>query len=103
MCKREDISQSVELKTQSVLPQHLNNLSASKEEPYSQIVDDEDVKFQWSKMSLDIQDVDHSMELLKTIVEEWVKLRGFAVTSLWLEDYKRSTEETIKAKKGLRK
>ena len=51
-------------------------------------------------MSLDIQDEDHSMKLLKTIVEEWVKLHGFAVTSLWLEDYKRSTQETIKAKKG---
>ena len=54
-------------------------------------------------MSLDIQDEDHSMELLKTIVAEWVKLRGFGVMSLWLEDYKRSTQETIKAKKGLRK
>ena len=95
--------QSMELKTQSVLPQHLNNLSVSKKELYSQIVDDEDVKFQWSMMSLDIQDEDHSMELLKTIVEEWVKLRGFAVTSLRLEDYKHSTQETIKAKKGLRK
>ena len=87
----------------TVLPQHLKKSSASKEELYSQIVDDEDVKFQWSMMSLDIQDEDHSMELLKTIVEEWVKLRGFAVTSLWLGDYKRSTQETIKAKKGLRK
>ena len=73
-----------------------------KEELYSQRVDKEDVKFQWS-MSLDIQVEDHSMELLKTIVEEWVKLRGFAVTSLWLEEYKHFTKETIRAKKGLRK
>ena len=32
-----------------------------------------------------------------------MKLRGLAVTSLWLEDCKHSTQETIKAKKGLRK
>ena len=28
-----------------------------------------------------------------------MKLRGFAVSSLWLVDYNRSTQETIKAKK----
>ena len=60
----------MELITKSVLPQHLKNLSASKTELYNQIVDDEDVKFQWSMMSHDIQDEDHSMELLETIVEE---------------------------------
>ena len=38
----------------------------------SQIVDDEYVKFQWSMISLDIQDEDHSMELLKTVEAEWV-------------------------------
>ena len=70
-CVNDKTFQTVELKTQSVLPQHLKNLSASKEELYSQIVDDEDVKFQWSMMSLDFQDEDHSMELLKTIVGEW--------------------------------
>ena len=71
-------------------------LHLKKNYNYRQIVDDEDVNFQWSMLSL-IQDEDHSMELLKTIVEEWVKLRGFAVTSLWLEDYKRTTQEAGKS------
>ena len=54
-------------------------------------------------LSLDIRNEESSMELLKIIVEEWIKVRGFAVTSLWLGEYKCTTQETTKGKKSLRR
>lgn len=94
---------AVELITQVHLPHHLQTPCGSKGMLISQIIDDEDVQFHWSLLSLDIEDEHHSAELLKTIVQQWIKIRGFAITSTWMEGYKRSTQKTTKGKKSLRK
>ena len=42
-------------------------------------------------------------ELLNLIVEYWVTVRGFALTSMLLEEYKRATVTNVKKTKGFRK
>lgn len=92
---------AVELATQVHLPNHLS--SRSKVELFSVIVNDEDVQFQWSMLSLNIEEESHSAELLMNVIQQWIKIRGFAITSMWMEEYKRSAQETTKGKKSLRK
>ena len=46
---------------------------------------------------------EESSELLRAIVQLWVTICGFAITSAWMEDYKRASQKTTKAKKGFRK
>ena len=94
---------AVELVTQKHLPQHLQCTSGSKKETfYSKIIEDEDVQFYWSMFAVNIES-EESSELLRAIVQLWVTIRGFATTSAWMEDYKRASQKTTKAKKGLRK
>ncbi len=95
----------MELKTQAYLPQHLQSPSAdsSKKILLKTIIDDEEVQFCWSMLSAGIADEDHSSELLQTIVELWVTIRGFAITSVWMEEYRRPSKKTTKGSKGLRK
>ena len=54
-------------------------------------------------VSVDLTDELSSTELLQHIVEMWVKIRGFSMTSAWLEEYKCASQKKTKAKKGLRK
>ena len=90
--------------TQVCLPQYMLGPSdSSKEILIRRIMDDEDVQFYWSMLALDIEDEDHSSELLWTIVQQWMTMRGFAITSAWTEDYKRVSKKTTKGSKGLRK
>ena len=43
-------------------------------------------------------------ELIKLIVEEWVKIRGFSFAGSWLELYKqRNKKKTLQRSKGIRK
>ena len=95
---------AVEVATQAVLPRHLQNPSgSSKESLHYTIIADEDVQFYWSMVSVDLTDELSSTELLQHIVEMWVKIRGFSMTSAWLEEYKCASQKKTKAKKGLRK
>ncbi len=95
----------MELKTQAYLPKHLPcpSVDSSNKILLKTIIDDEDVQFCWSMLSVDIEDEDHSSELLQTIVQLWVTIRGFAITSAWMEEYKRASKKTTKGSKGLRK
>lgn len=54
-------------------------------------------------LSLNIEEESHSAELLMNVIQQWIKIRGFAITSMWMEEYKRSAQETTKGKKSLRK
>ena len=45
---------------------------------------------------------EYAQELLQIIVEMWVTIRGFSLTSHWMEQYKQATREELK-KKSLRK
>ena len=93
---------ALELKVQECLPHHLKGGTMSKEQLFTLIMDDEDVNFLWSMLSINI-DSKYSDNLLRTIVEKWVTLRGFTITSSWLQEYKDIKAKQVSKKKALRK
>ena len=50
---------------------------------------DEGVQLYWAMQSVDIDNDEHSAELLHHIIELWVTIRGFSIAGSWLEDYKK--------------
>lgn len=66
------------------------------------VTSDEDVQFQWSIVSYDIDNEQHSSELLKEIVALWLTIRGYSISRVWIEEYKTALKAT-NAKKSLRK
>jgi hypothetical protein len=55
-----------------------------KDEIVEAIARDETVQLKWGPVGIDIIDVEHSNELLCKIVEMWVSVHGFAITSNWM-------------------
>ena len=51
------------------------------------LVVNEDVQFLWTMISADWEEASASA-LLKMIVNQWVKIRGFSYASAWVEQYK---------------
>ena len=93
---------SIEVKVQELLPHHLAK-SGDKKSLIRTIVTDPDIEFNWCMLSVDIRKEEDASELLQIIVESWVTMRGFALTSMWLEEYKRATAKNVKKGKSLRK
>ena len=54
-------------------------------------------------MSYNIQDDGSRSELLTHIARTWLTIRGFSITSQWMEQYKHLSSADSKKKKGLRK
>ena len=67
------------------------------------ITTDDDVQLYWDIIAIDISDRKDADELLKKVIEAWITIRGFAITSSWLEKYKMSTNKTVRKGKSLRK
>ena len=63
---------------------------------------DVDIHF-WSMLSVDIEEEQDALELLRTIIQLWITIRGFAMTSTWMESYKQVHKKSTKCSKGLRK
>lgn len=93
---------ALEIRVQESLHNHLLSGQADKQEYISAILRNEEIHLLWSKLSTDI-DTNSSEELLVTIIEKWLTLRGFAQVSSWVDEYKRASTETVKKKKALRK
>ena len=94
---------SIELKTQKLLPKHLKGATeATKDQIIQNIVDDERVQLDWCYVAVDIADERDADELLKMIVENWVTIRGLALASKWIEDYKRAKNQTLKSLRDLK-
>ena len=53
-------------------------------------------------LATDITKEEVALELLYVIIECSVTMREFALTSMWLEEYKRATTKFFKKRKGLR-
>ena len=45
------------------------------------------VQVLWSTLSLDVTE-EYVQELLQDVVDMWVTIRGFSMTSFWIEQYK---------------
>ena len=63
---------------------------------------DEEVVTEWSIVAADMED-GIGRKLLKMVVEEWVKIRGFHFVHSCLELYKQSSKKMLQRSKGLRK
>ena len=67
------------------------------------ISSDEAVQLSWLPVAIDITDVEHSKELLTSIVEMWLTMRGIAITSNWMDQYKLAKDKLISKSKSFRK
>ena len=63
----------------------------------STIRDNEDVQFLWTMLSAEWEK-GSATSLFQMVVTQWVKIRGFAYASAWLEKYKAAQKTTQKSK-----
>ena len=96
---------AIEIKTQECLPGHLRSQSSdeSKDSLLKAVVDDQDVPCYWHMLALYIIKDEDVTELLHAIVDLWITMRGFALMSSWLEQYKLANKKNVKKSKSLRK
>ena len=73
-----------------------------RDEITENVIKDEQVMEDWAWVSVDMDD-EIGRVLLKMLVEEWVKIRGFSFAHACLELYKNETKKTLERSKGLRK
>ena len=78
-------------------------LVLSKEELLKKIEESTDIQFQWSLLSVDIDDDECAQELLKEICSIWLSIRCNALTRRWMESYKQTKKKSTKRSKSLRK
>ena len=52
---------------------------------------DDNVQFYWVMLSVDIENEDRAIELLKEIIGLWVTVQGFSIAGCWSEQYKQAT------------
>lgn len=89
----------------TLLPYHTTKQSNEKlfqESVIKKIVDD-DIQFYWALMSQDIDSPSEAEKLLKDIVQLWVTIRGFALATSWMEEFKKTTQKTTQKAASLRK
>ena len=96
---------AIEIKTQECLPGHFRSQSSdnSKDSLLKAVIDDQDVQCYWHMLALYIIKDEDVAELLHAIVDLWITMRGFALTSSWLEQYKLANKKNVKKSKSLRK
>lgn len=73
-----------------------------RDEMIEKVMQDEQVMEDWSYVAVDM-DKEIERKLLKMVIEEWVKIRGFSFANAWLEQYKSKIKKTLQRSKGLRK
>ena len=66
------------------------------------IIKNDEVEFLWSIIGADWEQESSSV-LLEMVVTQWVKIRGFAYASAWIEKYKVAQKTTTQKSKGVRK
>ena len=80
----------------------LNHNSQQRSTVIDKLLQDEDILFHWCMLYVDLSEAEAN-ELLKDVLGLWLNIRGFSVTGLWNEQYKKLCNETTKAKPSLRK
>ena len=96
----------IEKEVQVVLPSYMAKPTDSSEEyketVIKQIMNSQDVEWNWTLISQCIDAEEDAIELLQAIVTLWVTIRGFSITATWMEVYKKQSK-TTKKNPGLRK
>ena len=85
------------LKSQLLAP------NSTRDKLIETVATDDDVLFHWSPVSFNIDCDTHSQELLHHIVKYSLTIRGYSLTSAWLEQYKRTSQKNTHKSKSLRK
>ena len=73
----------------------------SKDLIVDEAVEDEDVKLQWSAISVELNELDGA-SLMRMIIERWVTIRGFSFAGAYIEIYKQASKKSLQKSKGLR-
>jgi hypothetical protein len=76
--------------------------SCQKELMLKDILADEDVRFAWDLLCVHLNEY-RSTQLLSEVTLMWLQIRGFSITSKWMEEYKSAIAANIKGKKPLRR
>ena len=91
-----ELFKAIEVRTRHLLPLHLAGSAqatcSNKEELVQSIVSDETVQQKWRPVGAVIVDDDDSNG--HWMVDMWITMRGFAITSKWMEDYKRAKNKS---------
>ena len=85
------------------LAYYLTPSSDTKGSLLRDITDNYDVQLHWHTLTIDISDAKDVDELLNRVADSWVTIRGFAITSSWLEQYKLTSHKSTSKGKSLRK
>ena len=100
---------SIEQEVQLLLPKHMAKSNHDvdsgtfKETIVRRIMHNDDVEWNWTILPQCIDTEHDAVELLESIVTLWVTIRGYAITSTWMEIYKAATKKNIVKSHGLRK
>ena len=88
-----------------LLPKHIvkTDSDIGVQKVIKQVLEDEDVQFNWTLISQDLDSYEEAQELLYEVVRLWVTIRGFSIASMWMETYKQATKQTKQKSTGLRK
>ena len=100
-----NLFKAIEVRTKAILPEQLAclNQQYNKDEVIHTIIAGETVQLKWKPVRVNVMDEEDASELLFGIVEMWVTVRGFSITSKWMEEYKQAKEKVVKKKMSLRK
>lgn len=96
---------AAEVQTKLFLPAYLGKSlqSADIKQLVDKIFAEKDVQYYWSMVAVDIENEEDSQELFQMLVERWVTLLGHAITSAWLEEYRRvqnTTKRSLRSSLG---
>ena len=80
----------------------LNSNEKRKEIILEKITTSDELLFYWSLVSVNWGESE-STELLRTIAEHWITVRGFSSASAFIELYKKENKKSVQKSKALRK
>ena len=75
----------------------------NKESILQSVLLDVDIQFLWSMVAVDTDTEENSNELLRTIATMWITIRGHALASAFMEQYKEAVATQTKGAKDIRK
>lgn len=72
-----------------LVPKHVvSTKGAGVEAVIEKVLEDDDVQFNWTLISQDLESNNEAQELLHEIIHLWVTIRDFSIASTWIETYK---------------
>ncbi|SMN01852.1 hypothetical protein SPONN_125 [uncultured Candidatus Thioglobus sp.] len=95
----------IEKLVRTLLPKHITSkpCDSNVNTIVGRVVSNDDIQFQWTLISQDIDSDEESQKLLGEVVTKWITVRGFSIASIWMEMYKQASKETTAKSTGLRK